>query len=279
MTKLNFQELTNTAIHALTNPDNFIHYTLTYSEFKKWIAFFVQVFMAITILGYLFLGRRPGKFGWVISLINSGVMSMAGMYYIYMTIQQPRYEGFYSLTITDPQLIHSYNNASVIITLWFIIANIVDLVNGYLFYPECMELLTGYIHHIVYILLLVVGISGNTYFFGKVTPYSSGFTLALIEELPTFCLAISKFFDINLDWAFGITFAVFRIGHHAVLLYYSIQLKTEGIPIGMLTGTWIIHVLWFITWYRSLNKRDGKKIEEGLLKEGKKLEKGLKKLQ
>jgi hypothetical protein len=254
-------DLINVALTALTNPDNYTTYTLPYSDVKKVIAIFVQILVAIIVIGFLFLGHKPGKFGWILSIVNSGVMSLAGILYLYMTIQRPQYEGFYSLAVTDRALIHSYDNASVIITLWFTLASIADFIAGYFLYPDCMDMLTGYIHHVGYVLLLVVGLTGNTYFFGKVTPYSSGFVLALIEEVPTFFLALGKFFNTNWDWYFGISFVTLRIGHHAFLLYYAIMLKAEGIPTGMLLVTWVIHVIWFGIWLRDVRAKNQKEKE------------------
>ncbi|EAL22692.1 hypothetical protein CNBB1410 [Cryptococcus deneoformans B-3501A] len=118
-----------------------------------------------------------------------------------------------------------------------------DLVIGYFRYPSQVGLLTGWIHHAVYI-----GLMGHL----LNTRHSPVFLVAAIMELPTFDLAMSNLYpSVRHDLRFLISFFIFRIAFHAYLLgdclRSSSRAVTDGswVPSIMLALAGALHVMWF----------------------------------
>ncbi|WVQ98925.1 hypothetical protein IAU59_006056 [Kwoniella sp. CBS 9459] len=119
-----------------------------------------------------------------------------------------------------------------------------QLLVGYLRYPAQVGLLTGWIHHIVYIGLMVHLLNSRL---------SPVFLMGSIMELPTFDLAISNLFpSCRNDLRFLSSFFIFRIAFHAKLLFDCLRPHTRLV---VLEGSWVpgvslglamvLHVLWF----------------------------------
>ncbi|KGB79683.1 hypothetical protein I307_03017 [Cryptococcus deuterogattii 99/473] len=118
-----------------------------------------------------------------------------------------------------------------------------DLVIGYFRYPSQVGLLTGWIHHVVYIGLM--GYLLNT-------RHSPVFLTGAIMELPTFDLAMSNLYpSVRHDLRFLASFFIFRIAFHAYLLgdclHSSSRTVTDGswVPSIMLALAGALHVMWF----------------------------------
>ena len=108
-------------------------------------------------------------------------------------------------------------------------------------YNKYLLSLSGYIHHIIYIVVSVVCIKLNI-----ILPY----ILFLIEELPTLILSLGKFnSNLRSDNLFGMTFFVTRIVYHIFLIIMTYNYHII-IPI---LGTLALglHTYWFKNW---LNK-------------------------
>ncbi|WVF71992.1 hypothetical protein IAT40_006803 [Kwoniella sp. CBS 6097] len=119
----------------------------------------------------------------------------------------------------------------------------VDLFVGYLKYPSQVGLLTGWIHHTVYIGLMIHLLN---------TRLSPVFLIGCIMELPTFDLAISNLFPCcRNDLRFLSSFFTFRIAFHAILLVDSLRPSSRAVMDGSLVPgvslglAMILHVLWF----------------------------------
>ncbi|ADV19429.1 hypothetical protein I305_03132 [Cryptococcus gattii E566] len=118
-----------------------------------------------------------------------------------------------------------------------------DLVIGYFRYPSQVGLLTGWIHHAVYIGLMSYLLN---------TRHSPVFLTGAIMELPTFDLAMSNLYpSVRHDLRFLASFFIFRIAFHAYLLgdclRSSSRTVTDGswVPSIMLALAGALHVLWF----------------------------------
>ncbi len=116
-----------------------------------------------------------------------------------------------------------------------------DCVIGRKEYNKYLLSLSGYIHHIIYIIVSVVCIKLNI-----IVPY----ILFLIEELPTLILSLGKFNSkLRSDNLFGMTFFITRIVYHVFLIIMTYRYHIL-IPI---LGTLALglHTYWFKNW---LNK-------------------------
>jgi hypothetical protein len=124
-----------------------------------------------------------------------------------------------------------------------------DCVIGRKEYNKYLLSLSGYIHHIIYIVVSVVCIKLNI-----ILPY----ILFLIEELPTLILSLGKFnSNLRSDNLFGMTFFVTRIVYHIFLIMMTYNYHII-IPI---LGTLALglHTYWFKNWlnkYTLLFKND-----------------------
>ncbi|KAF8342781.1 uncharacterized protein EI90DRAFT_2821183, partial [Cantharellus anzutake] len=129
-----------------------------------------------------------------------------------------------------------------------------DLSIGSLYYRDRINLLTGWVHHIVYIILMQVLLSWQ---------WTHLFLLAAIMELPTFILSISYLFpQTRNDIFFAAVFFITRIAFHIVVI---IQLLNPGIRRATVNGSfWApalyivalpMHVHWFIGCVRGILKR------------------------
>ncbi|KAK4687042.1 hypothetical protein P7C73_g3077, partial [Tremellales sp. Uapishka_1] len=118
-----------------------------------------------------------------------------------------------------------------------------DLAIGYLKYPSQVGLLTGWIHHSVYIGLMVYLLQ---------TRLMPIFLVGCIMELPTFHLAISHLIpSLRDDLLFLSLMFATRIAFHAFLLAHcalpSSRAITDGswVPTAMLALAGVLHVGWF----------------------------------
>jgi hypothetical protein len=125
----------------------------------------------------------------------------------------------------------------ILSVLFFTSYLIMDLTIGIFEYKEHIDLLSGYIHHIVYIL-----INGLSIYYGLFDKY----LLFMISEIPTVILnlgSISKSY--RNDYLFGATFFLTRILFHSYLIY-SLADSYLILFFGMLSLG--LHLWWFKNW-------------------------------
>lgn len=116
---------------------------------------------------------------------------------------------------------------------------LLDIAYGMLFYPKQIDLLTGWVHHSVYLWLM---------YYVHVHHIQGGFALFLVEELPTFLLALG---NVSREWrtnfAFGAAFFATRIAWHGWLLskFWAAR-RTIAQPLWpLVTLTLALHLHWF----------------------------------
>jgi hypothetical protein len=133
---------------------------------------------------------------------------------------------------------HQLEVVSITATLYFMAYLLFDITFGTLYYKRYMELLTGYIHHVVYLFISMYAlITNNTYIY----------MMFFVEELPTFVLCLGKcnpqYRNNNL---FGYSFLFLRILYHSVLIFVLLQDRATVLlalfPLGL-------HVHWFSRWF------------------------------
>ncbi|WWC89754.1 uncharacterized protein L201_004680 [Kwoniella dendrophila CBS 6074] len=128
-------------------------------------------------------------------------------------------------------------------TIFFGVYLFADLSIGYVKYRSQVGLLTGWIHHTVYIGLMFYTINAG------ITPI---FLTGAIMELPTFDLAISNLFPaVRNDFRFLSSFFIFRILYHTIYLIDCARPSSRAymgntwIPTIMLSLALLMHISWF----------------------------------
>jgi len=119
-----------------------------------------------------------------------------------------------------------------------------DLFLGHLFDRKNLNLLTGYIHHSVFIIM--------TYHV-KITNQSNIIYLLVPFEIPTFFLDVTHIYKHSLiDNSFGITFLTFRIFYNLYVIY---SLWQYYIPYSLISCLLlVIHLNWFQKWLQKMKK-------------------------
>lgn len=113
-----------------------------------------------------------------------------------------------------------------------------DCVVGRKEYNKYLLSLSGYIHHIVYIVVSIICIKFNI-----ILPYM----LFLIEEIPTLILSLGKFNNnFRSDKLFGVTFFLTRIVYHIFLITMTYNYHILFPILGTLALG--VHTYWFKNW-------------------------------
>jgi hypothetical protein len=221
--------------------------TLTYDDIKLAAVRFTVTLFAIGGIGLYFYRSDNKKLAWTLSAVNSFAMSVAGVYYLYQKV--PQYDNFFFLGNNGRTPWYGSSNFCTLINLWFALANIFDLVFGTVFYPKYMGLLTGYIHHSVFIWIMLTSATGNGLFI-QTAKFAPAFSLMLIEEIPTFLLALGSIFSaFRSDLGFGATFFLFRICYHSYGFFYAFRSGADAPLLGMYSMTLALHLFWFYGWF------------------------------
>ena len=225
---------------------HFLEYTLSRTNVEISIVVFAVIWIVIGFAGGYYFRTEPKRLSWTISLINSFVLTVVGAVYLFVKV--PTHDNFFYFGNNGRQLFHSLDNVSVLVSIWFTLANIADLVFGFMFYRKFLDPLTAYVHHTVYIWILVTGMTGHGGF-AMFDPFCAGPVYMFVEELPTFLLALGSVFPaFRTDLGFGVTFFLLRLVYHSYMLLYSIYLGADFTVPFMFTLTLALHVYWFYTW-------------------------------
>jgi hypothetical protein len=200
------------------------------------------------------------KLAWCITLLNSAIMIVASViYYIGRVKVGDRYYPF----IDDvSSMLYRNDNVSVLICISFGIATLLDLIFGLIFYSEYVQLLSGWFHHTVFIWLMYFMITTDGLFISTHAPFTPIFVMSLIQELPTFILALGSIFpQYRSDLGFGFTFFILRILHHAYFFYFSWRGNAFAPIKGMYILTISMHINWFYGWITKYRKYSKPKID------------------
>eukprot|EP01053_Blabericola_migrator_P010253 Blabericola_migrator_1__10252@NODE_573_length_7510_cov_308_719602_g427_i0_p3_GENE_NODE_573_length_7510_cov_308_719602_g427_i0NODE_573_length_7510_cov_308_719602_g427_i0_p3_ORF_typecomplete_len325_score30_64TRAM_LAG1_CLN8/PF03798_16/1_2e03TRAM_LAG1_CLN8/PF03798_16/1_9e05_NODE_573_length_7510_cov_308_719602_g427_i01581132 len=212
---------------------------------RFWQTFWPVVLgsVAYLILGPLLLRlfADPGETkrrAWMPSLFSSSLMFLgcAPIFLTWLSYQIPTKGVEYA----TEELVTSSRTTDYLIVffltfLWF------DMIVSGLFHPEHMEILAGWVHHIVYICLC----SNALYWHWTV-----GLAIMFVEELPTFLLALGRCYPILVtEKGFGWTFAFLRLGIHAFIsILVTIYCRRTSF---IWIAAWLamlVHVWWFAGW-------------------------------
>ena len=221
-------------------------------EHYEWFVVDASVSVAV-LLGSFFLfklmyrHKDPAKttrgLGWFLSALTAVPQTVLGTMYAWRFLAAPSYG---ALDIWSDDRIAR-------MSLTFFGAHLIfDTVLGVLYYPKYFNLLSGWVHHVLYLLLIRVLLQTNS---------TRALMPGFVEELPTAILAFGNLFpSLRMDLLFGLTFLLTRIVFHAL---YSFRLCSffnafdhPAVLWSCLTciSSMILHILWFYSWCQHLPK-------------------------
>ncbi|KAG2222426.1 hypothetical protein INT45_009438 [Circinella minor] len=163
-----------------------------------------------------------------VTLISSFVMTCCSIPVLYHAYQA----GFASLLMPVSREAYDW---TLVATCYFMTSLAMDLCLGVLFYRSKVNILTGWVHHTAYIILLswVIYVRLNRFFVAM-----------CILELPTLCLSIGWVFPfLRHDYLFATLYVPTRIGFHAFMITISWPFKTE--VVAALLALFPLHLYWF----------------------------------
>lgn len=233
---------------------HFHEFTLGESDLIHAARIYAVVLAIVCIIAKgTFSGKANEKrLSWVITLVNSFAMTLMGAAYLFAKA----YVSSDLLTYMQSgrHVFHGLDNVSALVCLWFGMANVVDLVFGLLCYPKYVQLLTGYIHHTIFIWIMIASTTGNGGFVA-VEKFAPAFLMMTVEELPTFLLALGSVFkSYRTDYGFGGTFFILRIVYHGFMMYNAFVWEAQTVVVFLYGLTLTMHLNWFYGWVRSMLK-------------------------
>ncbi|ODN83270.1 hypothetical protein L202_01442 [Cryptococcus amylolentus CBS 6039] len=193
-------------------------------------------YLAYTTLAPHFASVRQRSY--LLSAITSGAMTVASLPFAWNYMR-------WGLEVTYQKgkegWMGALARAGVVFFGTYLVA---DLSIGYFTYRNQIGLLTGWVHHTVYIGLMVYLLNSE---------HSAIFMAGCVMELPTFDLAMSNLFPKSRDdLRFLVSFFVFRIAYHGTLLVDCLLPSSRE---SILDGSWVptvtlslalaLHALWF----------------------------------
>jgi hypothetical protein len=189
--------------------------------------------------------KSTAEYAWQLTLFSSLLLAIGGVDHAI---------ALWRGVTTDKQPISSIlladNNASLATTVSFLAFCMADLGVGLLAYRAHIHPITGWAHHIGYILML-------SYFLRNRMTMS--FAVFAICELPTFLLALQKTLLYRgaagpkarklLDWLFGLTFFALRILYFAwIMVHVVADHHFNTIQKLLCVGIFSMHAHWMLEW-------------------------------
>jgi hypothetical protein len=139
------------------------------------------------------------------------------------------------------------NTSGCVIATIFLSFLVVDLGVGSIFYPKRINLVAGWVHHSVYIYILLDFLMSGIP--GMLGPYA-------MLEFPTFLLALG---NLNPKWRtdllFGAVFFATRIAYHAFFIYRYYQLCFGYSFFYYTAAVFPMHCFWFYSWVKGQMKK------------------------
>ena len=172
----------------------------------------LSIIFNVIILAFFFTTKMyittKKKLAWSISLLNSIVMSIGGILYMHakivsvglpkVTINLFSQLPIVQFTPDGNALFHSIDNVSVVLCVWFACANINDIVLGIIFYRGQLGFLTAYVHHTLYLWIMLACTTKNGLFIST-NYFASAFALMLTVSRSPAALSVSIVIDIIMN--------------------------------------------------------------------------------
>jgi len=172
-------------------------------------------------------GAEISRRAWILTLCCSFCTTASGLIHLYRLVR-----GGWSAYLHAQ---YTLGHQTVIFFATFLV---LDLLIGNFEYPSKLALLTGWIHHICYLGLLVYLLVHNE---------TGPFCLFMVEEMPTFLFALGYIFkEFRSNYLFGGIYLVTRIIYHAYLTSHMYEYKAIGWQFAVTVLP--VHCYWFYEW-------------------------------
>ncbi|KAF8800051.1 hypothetical protein BYT27DRAFT_7227575 [Phlegmacium glaucopus] len=184
---------------------------------------------------------------WILTTISSAVMTLASLPFLYD----------YFSNGGSVKYVRTVPNLSVAANRFFQSYLAIDLAVGAVHYPSQIGLLTGWIHHAVYMVIVEIAIRRS---------WSHIFCLCAAMEVPTFCLGFMTLYpELRSNVLFAVAFFLTRILFHIILgVSYFLpdnRAQVTGgsyIPAILLASVFPLHALWFYGCIKGFFRRASK---------------------
>eukprot|EP00916_Digyalum_oweni_P007264 GHVL01012282.1.p1 GENE.GHVL01012282.1~~GHVL01012282.1.p1 ORF type:complete len:292 (+),score=71.24 GHVL01012282.1:92-877(+) len=192
---------------------------------------------------------------WLLSGITGFIMSIIGIisiFYLYIILNN-NYSlyNIYKCIHSDPQL-------SRLTCIVFVSHCHMDILLGLKYYNKYIDILSGYIHHIIYTIIIYYALYYRCCLI---------FSLFALEEIPTVLLSIGNIHKpYRQDLVFGIIFLLLRIIYHifiCILVYISNPIIKYELYI-LIFGTLTMHIHWWTNWLTKYIKNKKYKINDNI---------------
>ncbi|KAH7881857.1 hypothetical protein F5I97DRAFT_470844 [Phlebopus sp. FC_14] len=201
-------------------------------------------FILLTVLYYISAPHLPAikQRAWLLTAISSGIMSLSSFPLFFE----------YAKSCGDLRSVSSSNLWTHVASRFFQAYLVADLTMGFVHYRSKVNLLTGWVHHAIYVFIVEYSLRMD---------WSHIFCLCAIMEVPTFALAIASI-DARLrsDVFFAVSFFTTRILLHIVLcvsLFVDRDVVTGGSfgPGVIMACIFPLHAFWFSGCIKGFVKR------------------------
>lgn len=225
---------------------DFVEFTLTSEEIRNVGICFAAILTSVCVVARVTFAKDPKRMAWIVSIFNSFVTMIVG--FVYLIVKVPMFKDFFMYGDNGRLVYHSMDNVSVLTCLWFAMACVFDLGFGLLCYRKYLDPLTAYVHHTVFIWIMITATTGNGGFI-TAEKFAPSFLYMLVEELPTFLLGLGMVVPaLRTDIGFGVTFFLLRIVYHAYFFTYSIVCGADTVIPVLYSLTMCLHLFWFYSW-------------------------------
>ncbi|KAH6601303.1 hypothetical protein BASA50_001696 [Batrachochytrium salamandrivorans] len=198
---------------------------------------------ALVVQAILFFGTRrlwPWAFttsaqtSWILTTTSSVFMTLASLPFLFDYLTHG----------SDLSRMPLLNSPSAVVCSMFFISYLgCDLIFGYIYYRDQIDLITGWLHHLIYPFVIVSAV---------VLQFPGAFLVAAFMELPTIVLALGHMKkSFRSEYLFGMSFFVTRIVFHLYFAWraYAVWYQYPFVMI-LALGTFPLHIHWFGRWVK-----------------------------
>ncbi|KAG7441531.1 uncharacterized protein BT62DRAFT_482831 [Guyanagaster necrorhizus] len=201
----------------------------------KQYSIMAQSFVALFCVYHLLAPRftTSKQLSWIITTVVSCIMTLTSLPFLWNY-----------LTNNSVQDVAHMPYLAVPANRFFQAYLVCDLITGTVYYRSQISIMTGWFHHILYIIIVEIAIRRS---------FAHVFCLCCIMEFPTFILGLGSLYpSLRSDVFFALSFFATRIALHIMLCisYYLPNNRlyaTSGsfVPAILLTLVFPLHAMWF----------------------------------
>lgn len=223
---------------------DFDEFTMSSDDLVVYAIHSCSLFVAWFSMALLLFPDDQKRLSWAVSMLNSFAMCASSI--VYMGKKLP--PEFFALASPTGSVFHGRDNVSAAACLVFGVANAMNLLLGFIFYRDRLNILSSLVYSPMFCFIAFYAITGN--FLGEeFTPFSQGLMWMMIEELPTFVLALGSVFPaLRTDKLFGVSFFILRIVFHGYSTSLAILSNTDTPVCVLMCIFMVLHVIWFQRW-------------------------------